>query len=255
VAAGVPARFSQTDEGARSGDTRLVFQRLKEATPMTYSIAGMCRRTGMFGVAVTTSSISVGSRCAFAKAGVGAMLSQHCTDPRLGTAGIEMLEQGKTAKEVMEALALTGPEVEHRQLAIIDRTGATGFFHGKRIRSTHNNSERDACVAIGNIIKTTVVTEAMVETFASRPEAHLAERLMAALEAGYDAGGETRQEKSASLLVVHEHSFPLVDLRVDYDANAIGQLRFIWDNYVPQMNDYVQRAIDPEGSQYWVPKI
>ena len=64
-----------------------------------------------------------------------------------------------------------------------------------------------------------------------------------------------RQEKSASLLAVHKHSFPLVDLRVDYDANAISQLRFIWDNYVPKMNDYVHRAINPEGSQYWVPKI
>jgi uncharacterized Ntn-hydrolase superfamily protein len=209
----------------------------------------------MFGLAVTTSSISVGSRCTFARAGVGAMLSQHCTDPRLGTTGIDMLAQGKSAQEVMAALALTGPEVEHRQLAIIDKTGATGFFHGKRIRSTHNASERDGCVAIGNIIATQAVTDAMVEKFISRPEAHLAERLMAALEAGFDAGGETRQEKSASLFVVHEHSFPLVDLRVDYDPQAIAQLRFLWDAYVPQMNDYVRRAIDPEGSQYWVPVI
>jgi uncharacterized Ntn-hydrolase superfamily protein len=72
------------------------------------------------------------------------------------------------------------------------------------------------------------------------------------LEAGYQAGGELKQEKSAALLVVHKEAFPLVDLRVDYDRAAISQLRFLWENYTPVMASYVERALDPEATKYWV---
>jgi uncharacterized Ntn-hydrolase superfamily protein len=216
---------------------------------MTYSIAGMCRRTGMFGLAITTSSIAVGSRCAYAKAGFGAVLTQHRTDPRLGSRGIRLLEEHKSAPDVIAAITTGEPGIGHRQLAVIDRNGDTAWFHGDQIHSIHSASEDDGCVAIGNIIRTPMVTKAMTDTFVTCPDEHLAERLMAALEAGYEAGGELKQEKSAALLVVHEQSFPLVDLRVDYDRNAIPQLRFLWENYVPFMIPYVERAIDPDSTQ------
>lgn len=215
---------------------------------MTYSIAARCPRTGMVGAAVTTSSIAVGSRCAFAKAGVGAVLTQHRTDPRLGPRGIALLDQGLSAAETIARLTNGEPGIGFRQLAAIDRAGRTAFFHGDRIASIHNATEGEGCVAIGNIIRTKAVTDRMVEAFASRPHEHLAERLVMALEAGLQAGGEFRQEKSAALLVVHEQDFPLVDLRVDYDRAAIAQLRFLWDNYLPQMQLYVHRALDPETS-------
>lgn len=215
---------------------------------MTYSIAGHCPRTGMFGTAVTTSSIAVGSRCAFAKAGVGAVLTQHRTDPRLGPGGIRLLEAGHNAAETIALLTRDAPGIGFRQLAAIDRAGRTAWFHGGRITSVHAASEGEGCVAIGNIIRTPAVTGAMVDAFAARPHEHLAERLLAALEAGQHAGGEFRQEKSAALLVVHEESFPLVDLRVDYDRSPIVELRFLWENYLPQMQLYVARALDPETS-------
>jgi uncharacterized Ntn-hydrolase superfamily protein len=215
---------------------------------VTYSIAGHCPRTGMFGVAVTTSSIAVGSRCAFAKAGVGAVLTQHRTDPRLGPRGIALLEQGRSAADTVTALTRDEPGIGFRQLAVIDRTGRTAWYHGDRITSIHKASEGDGCVAIGNIIRTPALTDAMVEAFASQPGEHLAERLLRALEAGLRAGGEFRQEKSAALLVVHEQSFPLVDLRVDYDRSPIVELRFLWENYLPQMQLYVARALDPATS-------
>jgi uncharacterized Ntn-hydrolase superfamily protein len=230
--------------GAARGTSRFQFLNVQDII-MTYSIAGLCRRTGMFGAAVTTSSIAVGSRCPYAKAGAGAVLTQHITDPRLGSRGILLLEQGKSAAEVLAALTEGEAGIEYRQLAVIDRNGGTAWFHGGRIASIHSASEGDGCVAIGNIIRTTAVTAAMVESFTGQPGDHLAERLMCALEAGLRAGGELRQEKSAALLVVHEHSFPLVDLRVDYDKDAIPQLRFLWENYVAVMGSYVARALDP----------
>jgi uncharacterized Ntn-hydrolase superfamily protein len=70
---------------------------------MTFSIAGRCSRTGMLGAVVTTSSMAVGSRCAYATAGVGAALTQHRTDPRLGPKMLEQLAQGMTPEGIMRA--------------------------------------------------------------------------------------------------------------------------------------------------------
>jgi uncharacterized Ntn-hydrolase superfamily protein len=130
---------------------------------MTFSLVGMCRRTGMFGAAVTTSSMGVGSRCPFAKAGVGAVLTQHRTDPRLGPRGIELLAAGHAAGQVIEALVQENPSIAWRQLAVVDPHGDTAYYHGDKIRSVHAAAQGDAVCAIGNIIRHKGVPQAMVE--------------------------------------------------------------------------------------------
>jgi uncharacterized Ntn-hydrolase superfamily protein len=214
---------------------------------MTYSIAAKCPRTGMFGVAVTTSSIAVGSRCAYARAGVGAVLTQHRTDPRLGPKGLELLAQGLPAKDVVQRLTQGAPGIGWRQLAVIDREGRTAAYHGDRITSVHSGDEGPGCIAIGNIIRTAAVTRAMVDAFDANPQLHLAERLVRGVEAGYAAGGESKQLKSAALLVVERDSFPLVDLRVDYDPQPLVQLRWLWEIYEPSVKLYVDRAVNPDS--------
>lgn len=217
---------------------------------MTFSIVGMCRQTGMFGAAVTTSSIGVGSRCPFAQAGVGAVLTQHRTDPRLGPRGLELLAAGHSARQVMAALAQETPTIGWRQLAIIDTQGETAYYHGDRISSIHAAAQGNAVCAIGNILRSEGVPQAMVEAFGQEPETHLAERLLRALEAGLEAGGELKQVKSAALVVVHEQPFPLVDLRVELDSQPLAALRFLWELYQPQLELYVRRAIDPDSVPY-----
>lgn len=214
---------------------------------MTYSIAAKCPRTGMFGVAVTTSSIGVGARCAYARAGVGAVLTQHRTDPRLGPKGLELLAQGLAAKEVVQKLTQGAQGIGWRQLAVVDREGRTAAFHGDRITSVHSGDEGPGCIAIGNIIRTTAVTRAMVDAFGADPQLHLAERLVRSMEAGYAAGGEPKQVKSAALLVVDRESFPLIDLRVDYDPQPLVQLRWLWEIYEPSVKLYVERALTPDA--------
>lgn len=212
---------------------------------MTFSLAGRCARTGMLGAAVTTSSIAVGSRCAYAKAGVGAVLTQHRTDPRLGPVGIALLDAGKDAEATVREMARGTPERDWRQLAAIDARGGTAFFHGAHIRSVHAGVRATDCVAIGNILADVGVPAAMAAAFTRDPSASLAERLVRGLEAGLAAGGERGPVRSAHVLVVHQHSFPYVDLRVD-DADApIAALRAIWEAYEPQADDYVARAVDP----------
>ena len=217
---------------------------------MTFSLIGMCRRTGMFGAAVTTSSMGVGSRCPYARAGVGAIVTQHRTDPRLGPRGLELLAAGHSASQVLARLVQETPTIGWRQLAALDQHGDTAYYHGDRIDSIHAAAQGDAVCALGNILRHEAVPHAMVQAFQHAPEAHLAERLLRALEAGLAAGGEIKQVKSAALLVVHEQLFPLVDLRVELDAQPLVQLRFLWELYQPQADLYVRRAVDPDSVPY-----
>jgi uncharacterized Ntn-hydrolase superfamily protein len=218
---------------------------------MTYSIAAKCRETGMYGVAATTSSQGIGARCLFVKASTGAVLTQHLTDPRLGSRGIEMLSEGKTAQEVIDGLVSANPTIGHRQLAVVDREGRTAYFHGDKITSIHGHYEGDRCIAIGNIMCSADLPKAMVEAFEEQPKVHMAERLLRALEAGQAFGselekGQRRQIKSAALLIVHKESFALVDIRVDLDRDPLAQLRFLWEMYQPSLDLYVIRALDPD---------
>ena len=219
---------------------------------MTYSIAARCPQTGMFGVAATTSSLGVGCRCIYAKPNIGGVLTQHRTDPRLGPRGIELLSQGKTAGEVIDGLVSGDSTIGHRQLAVVDKDGNTAFFHGNKITSIHGHYQGDGCIAIGNIICSPELPRAMVKAFEEHPEAHMAERLIQALEAGRAFGselkmGQKNQIKSAGLLVVHKENFPLVDIRVDFDRDPLAQLRFIWEIYQPSVQRYVIRALDPDN--------
>jgi uncharacterized Ntn-hydrolase superfamily protein len=214
---------------------------------MTFSIAGRCARTGMLGCVVTTSSIAVGSRCAFAQAGVGAALTQHRTDPRLGPAMLERLSRREAPHDVVAALEREQPNLGWRQLALIAADGRAAFFNGGNIGSIAKGRVGRDCVGVGNILRTTQVVDAMVESFEANDEP-LAERLMRAIEAGHAAGGELKQVKSAALLVVHREAFPYVDLRVDLSPQPLSELRFLWELYRPEADAYVVRATDPANA-------
>lgn len=215
---------------------------------MTFSIAGRCSRTGMLGAVVTTSSMSVGSRCAYATAGVGAALTQHRTDPRLGPKMLERLAQGTSPDAIVRDLAADEPGIGWRQLAVIAADGTAAFLNGSRISSIAKGRIGRDCVAIGNILRTTGVVDAMVERFEADADQPLAERLLRAIEAGEAAGGELKQVKSAGLVVAHQESFPYVDLRVDLSAQPLVQLRFLWELYQPTADAYVVRAVDPDNA-------
>jgi uncharacterized Ntn-hydrolase superfamily protein len=212
---------------------------------MTFALAARCPRTGMIGAAVTTSSLAVGSRCVFARTGIGAVLTQHRTDPRLGPRGLDYLAAGKTAQEAIDALVASTPHHGWRQLAIVDNAGRTAHFSGDLITSIHGGAAGDGVVAVGNLLKSKTVLAAMLRDFAQGPGRPLAERLVGALAAGLAAGGENEPVRSAALLVVHEQSFPYVDLRVDDDAAPIERLAALWRAYAPEADDFVQRAIAP----------
>ena len=222
---------------------------------MTFSIVGRCERTGMFGVAITTSSICVASRCPWARAGVGAVATQNITDPRLGNALLDLLERGFNAKQAMR-IATEGVEnIDYRQLSVVDNTGASASFSGAHTLGINHVVEGIDCVGAGNLLDNTAVAGAMTENFACNTELHLADRLLTALEAGLGAGGEKGPVRSAGLLVVSDYPWPLVDLRCDWDDNGpIEKLRDLWNGYQSQMDDYMTRAVNPSAApSYGVP--
>jgi uncharacterized Ntn-hydrolase superfamily protein len=222
---------------------------------MTFSIAGRCARTGMFGVAITTSSICVAARCPHARAGTGAVATQNVTDPAYGPRVLDLLAKGHGAEEAL-AHALDGqPFTEYRQITVVDRSGKTAVHSGAKVLGTNAVERRPDCVAAGNLLKTVKVPVAMADAFAANADRHLAERLLRALEAGLAAGGEEGAVHSAGLLVVDKLPFPLVDLRCDWDdEKPVAVLRRLWTEYAPQMQAYVDRAVNPSAApSYGVP--
>ena len=200
----------------------------------------------MLGAIVTTSSMAVGSRCTWAEAGVGAVLTQHRTDPRLGPTILERLKGGSSPEAIIADLEKADPNLKWRQLAVMAADGKAAFFHGAKVVSVTKGRIGRDCVAAGNILRTTDVVDAMVESFEANEAQSLPERLMRAIEAGQAAGGELKQLKSAGLLVVHKESFPFVDLRVDLNSQPLVELRFLWELYEPSADNYIVRAIDPD---------
>jgi uncharacterized Ntn-hydrolase superfamily protein len=213
---------------------------------MTFSLIGRCARTGQLGAAVCTSSIAVGSRVAYCSSGVGAVLTQHRTDPRLGPRGLALLRSGCSAQQTVDALVASTDLAHWRQIAALDAAGNTAAFSGTRTKPEMSAAPSQDVCAIGNILSSALVPAAMLRAFQADPLAPLAERLVHALEEGLAAGGEHGPVHSAYLLVVEHESFPMVDLRVDWHDQPIAELRALWNRYAPQSTEYLLRALDPD---------
>lgn len=221
---------------------------------MTFSIAARCAATGMLGVAVSSSSPAVGARCAFARAGVGAAATQNITDPSLGTRILGLIAAGHPASEAMEMVTRSSANIEYRQLTAVDGNGVTASFSGAKTLGTHASAKGADVVCAGNLLATPEVPTAMVAAFEGS-DAHFGERLLAAMAAAIEAGGEEGPVHSAGIVLVDAVAWPVVDLRVDWhDTDPIGALRALWDRYRPQMDDYVTRALNPsKAPAYGVP--
>lgn len=221
---------------------------------MTFSIVARCAQTGMFGLAISSSSPAVAARCAHARAGVGAVASQNVTDPTLGPRGLDLMERGASAPEAVAILARTASHPEYRQVLAIDRAGATAIHSGPNALGTWAGAEGGDCAAGGNLLANAGVPAAMVAAFEGS-SGHLGDRLIAVMQAALDAGGEAGPVHSAGLLLVREVPWPVADLRIDWTGKCpITALAAAWKVYRPQLDAYVTRALNPtEAPSYGVP--
>ena len=221
---------------------------------MTLSLLARCPDTGQFGMVIASSSPAVAARCAHARAGVGVAASQNITDPALGPALLGRLAQGQTAAQAMKSIVATAPHIAHRQLMVVDRQGGTAFHCGSGMLGIWAVAEGPAVIAGGNLLANQSVPQAMITAFAAS-NSSFGDRLITALKAGRDVGGEAGRLHSAGLLIADKLAWPIADLRCDWTEDCpIDALDRAWQIYQPQMRAYVQRAIDPtQAPSYGVP--
>ncbi len=221
---------------------------------MTFSVVARCSRTGMFGVAVSSSSPAVAARCAYAQAGAGAIASQNVTDPTLGVRGLELLARGASAAETIAILKRTGAYSEYRQVLAVDATGMTAIHSGPKALGIWAEARADNVACGGNMLAHDGVPQAMIEAFLAS-EGHLGDRLIATMRAGLKAGGEAGPVHSAGMKLVREVAWPVADLRCDWsDECPVETLATLWTAYAPQLDAYVARALNPSGApSYGVP--
>ena len=221
---------------------------------MTFSLVARCAETGMFGVAISSSSPSVAARCSYARAGVGAVASQNITDPTLGPLGLDLLEQGLSSAAAVAKIQADKELMDYRQVLIVDKHGDTAIHSGPNALGIWSEAQALNVASGGNLLADLGVPQAIVDGFLST-DGHLGDRLIAAMRAGLQAGGEAGPVHSAGLKLVDKHSWPVADLRCDWTEDCpIENIATAWEVYKPQLDAYVQRAIDPrEAPSYGVP--
>jgi uncharacterized Ntn-hydrolase superfamily protein len=215
---------------------------------MTFSIVARCSRTGMFGVAISSSSPAVAARCSYAQAGVGAVASQNVTDPSLGPRALELLARGATAAEAIAIVMGTAAYGEYRQLLAVDANGLSAIYSGSKALGIWAEAREQNVACGGNLLANDRVPGAMVDSFlASRGD--LGDRLITAMRAAIKAGGEAGPVRSSGMKLVRDVSWPVADLRCDWTENCpIEQLAHLWEIYKPQLESYVTRAINPSDA-------
>ncbi|MDQ0252942.1 putative Ntn-hydrolase superfamily protein [Evansella vedderi] len=200
----------------------------------TYSIVACDPETGELGIAVQSKFLAVGAVVPWAKANVGAIATQSWANTSFGPRGLQLLEEGYEPEKVVEMLLENDEGRELRQFAVMDAKGRVAAFTGKECFDWAGHQYGQNCSAQGNILVSEATVQALVETFESA-EGTLAERLLAALDTGENAGGDSRGRQSAALYVVKEnggyggYNDRQFDLRVDDHPEPIEELKRLYD--------------------------
>ena len=196
----------------------------------TYSIVACDLDQGEWGVAVQSKFLAVGSVVPWAEPEVGAVATQAYANPRYGPDGLALLRQGISAEEVVTRLTEADDGRDERQLGVVDAAGHSATFTGSGCHEWAGGRTGSGYAAQGNILVSGATVDALAETFEAS-EGSLAGRLLASLAAAQAAGGDSRGQQSASLLVVRRDggyaglSDVVVDLRADDHEAPIEELR------------------------------
>ena len=216
---------------------KLIYQgdeRMKTKKTSTFSIVGFDPETEELGVAVQSKFLAAGAIVPYIKAGVGAIATQALANPAYGPDGIELLEKGHSPSEVIEILTEEDDGSRHRQLGIVDIKGQSANYTGDECLDWAGGLTGDNFAVQGNILVNKETVEAMAKTFEDT-DGRLADRLLKALKSGQSAGGDSRGQQAAALLVYKENggygglTDKYIDLRVDDHPEPIEKLAELLD--------------------------
>ena len=216
----------------------------------TFSIVGFDPETQELGIAVQSKFVAVGAVVPWAKAGVGAVATQSYANTSFGPEGLELMAAGRSAQETLDLLLAQDEGREKRQVGIVDAQGRAATFTGSECFDWAGGVTGPHYTAQGNILVSEATVQAMSSTF-EQTEGCLAERLLAALDAGQAAGGDSRGKQSAALLVVREkggyggYTDRAVDLRVDDHPEPIKELMRVYGIYSLYFADPATAKVAP----------
>lgn len=196
----------------------------------TYSIIAKDVVTGEMGVAVQSHWFSVGSIVAWGEAGVGVVATQSFVNPSFGPRGLELMKTGMSAEETLDILIASDEGREFRQLAILDINGNVKAFTGNKCIEGAGHIVGDNYSVQANLMLNDLVPQAMAEAF-EKANGPLAERMIAAMEAAQNVGGDIRGQQSASILIVRGNATGnlwedrIIDLRVEDHQQPIDEIK------------------------------
>ena len=191
---------------------------------MTFSLLVRDPATGAFGAAVASKFFAVGALCIHAEGGVGALATQALINPLYATDGMARLRAGEAPAAIVEALTGPDPGRGQRQLHLIDAQGRIAQHTGADCVTWAGHVRGAEISAAGNMLAGPGVVQAMLDGF-TRATGTLAERLIAGLQAGEDAGGDKRGRQSAAVKICLADPYPDLDIRADDHPDPLGELR------------------------------
>jgi uncharacterized Ntn-hydrolase superfamily protein len=220
---------------------------------MTFTLLARCPKTGQVGIGIATYSICVGLYCNGLRANVGATITQAFPNQGNNGLALNLLGQGFTAPAVLAELEANDRDFEYRQIAVIDRDGKVAAYTGPKTRPHASHVVGDGFCAMGNVLDGPHVPEAIARGYQSHPSESFERRLLRAIEAGRDAGGQKGldghvTERSAAVIVYGQHDHAEIDLRVDLHDTAVDELRRAFEEYEPYRLYYRERGDKPQGA-------
>ncbi|MDZ7850478.1 MAG: DUF1028 domain-containing protein [Halodesulfurarchaeum sp.] len=204
--------------------------------PATFSIVARDPEQEALGVAVQSKFVSVGSVVPFAAADAGAIATQSYANVAYGPDGLELLREGADAETVIEELTAADEDAESRQIGVVGTDGSVAAYTGEECLDHAGDRQGDQYTIQGNILEGPDTIEAMADAYETT-DGGLPERLLAALEAGNEAGGDRRGEQSAAMYVVKPEggydgrNDRWIDVRVDDHESPIAELERVFRIY------------------------
>ena len=218
---------------------------------MTFTAIGACPETGRLGIAIATYSLGVGGYCPFFERGVAVLSTQAFANPALGPPAVAALREVSDPARALRLLATQDEGFDWRQVVIATADGRIAAHTGPHTRSWSGHITGEGFAVFGNVLAGEATVAAMAAAWRERAADGLPERLLKAIEAGRDAGGQASPdgahlpERSAALIVRGADIVEDIDLRVDLHDDAVGELRRLWDAYRKYLPYYALRARSP----------
>jgi uncharacterized Ntn-hydrolase superfamily protein len=195
--------------------------------------------SGALGVIVASRFFAVGALCPYALSGVGALSTQALVNPLYGMRGLTRLAQGMAPADVVRSLIYPDAGRAHRQLHLVDAEGNIAVHTGSEcIEWAGHVTGEGFCVA-GNMLAGPQVIEDTAQFFDAGRDLPLAERLIAAMQAGEAAGGDKRGKQAAALLICTTEAYPALDLRVDDHADPLAELNRLYAKSLERFQPFV----------------